>query len=181
MVLSAISKPAETNHLYYYPDNRYGYDNIALSCRRCPRPGTDAAPPLARSAKSFKIRYYRLSPVLRAKSPAKSFRISSYEKPGGGPLGVPIDLKRAGSCLCPERDSPRGTGIGTKDKAKYPMTSGVGVLRQRSAIGLAAGLFVAGTVACAAYANDAPVAPLTAEQVVQRMVERKVRSGSAEW
>jgi hypothetical protein len=52
------------------------------------------------------------------------------------------------------------------------MTSGVGILRQRSAIGLAAGLFVAGTVACAAYANDAPVAPLTAEQVVQRMVER---------
>jgi hypothetical protein len=59
------------------------------------------------------------------------------------------------------------------------MTFGEGTLRQRSAIGLATGLFVAGTVACAAYANDAPVAPLTAEQVVLRMVERNEQRAKA--
>src|ERR1700732_3933634 len=52
------------------------------------------------------------------------------------------------------------------------MTSGEGIIRLRSVIGLATGLFVAGTVACVARADDAPLAPLTAEQVVQRMVER---------
>src|ERR1700732_4902804 len=51
------------------------------------------------------------------------------------------------------------------------MTSGEGIIRLRSVIGLAPGLFVAGTVACVARADDAPPAPLTAEQVVQRMVE----------
>ena len=52
------------------------------------------------------------------------------------------------------------------------MTSIEGNVRLRSAIGLVTGLFIAGAMACVAVADDSPVAPLTAEQVVQRMVER---------
>src|ERR1700682_301261 len=32
------SKPAETNHLYYFLDKRYEYDNICRLCWRCPPP-----------------------------------------------------------------------------------------------------------------------------------------------
>jgi hypothetical protein len=59
------------------------------------------------------------------------------------------------------------------------MTSGEGNLRLRYAIGLGISMFVAATVACAAFANDAPVAPLTAEQVVQRMVEQNEQRAKA--
>jgi len=41
-------------------------------------------------------------------------------------------------------------------------------VRLRSAIGLVTGLLVAGAMGCVAFADDAPVVPLTAEQVVQR-------------
>lgn len=52
------------------------------------------------------------------------------------------------------------------------MTSIEGNVRLRSAIGLMTGLFVAGAMAGVAFADDAPLVPLTAEQVVQRMVDR---------
>jgi hypothetical protein len=58
------------------------------------------------------------------------------------------------------------------------MTSAEGNVRLRPAIGFALGVVLAGTVV-AAFADDVPVAALTAEQVVQRMVERNEQRAKA--
>ena len=52
-------------------------------------------------------------------------------------------------------------------------------MRLRSARGLGLGLLLAGTVAGVAFADDAPVTPFTAEQVVLRMVERNEQRAKA--
>jgi len=59
------------------------------------------------------------------------------------------------------------------------MTSIEGNVRLRSAIGLMTGLFVAGAMAGVAFADDAPLVPLSAEQVVQRMVDRNEQRARA--
>jgi len=52
------------------------------------------------------------------------------------------------------------------------MTSGYGRVRLLSTIGLAMCLFLVGTPANVLFAQETSVATLTADQVVQRMVER---------
>src|SRR2546422_6344649 len=52
------------------------------------------------------------------------------------------------------------------------MTSGQGKVQLLSTIGLVMCLFLAGTPANVSFAQETSVAPLTADQVVRRMVER---------
>src|SRR5260370_21675228 len=59
------------------------------------------------------------------------------------------------------------------------MTSGQGKVQLLSTIGLVICLFLAGTPAKVSFAQETSVAPLTADQVVQRMVERNEHRAQA--
>lgn len=59
------------------------------------------------------------------------------------------------------------------------MTSGQGKVQLLSTIGLVMCLFLAGTPANVSFAQEISVAPLTADQVVQRMVERNEQRAQA--
>src|SRR5437879_13132516 len=59
------------------------------------------------------------------------------------------------------------------------MTSGQGKVQPLSTIGLVMCLFLAGTPANVSFAQETSVAPLTADQVVQRMVERNEQRAQA--
>src|SRR5207253_8226446 len=59
------------------------------------------------------------------------------------------------------------------------MTSGRGKVQLPSTIGLVMCVFLAGTPANVSFAQETSVAPLTADQVVQRMVERNEQRAQA--
>src|SRR5258708_19513015 len=59
------------------------------------------------------------------------------------------------------------------------MTSGKGKVQLLSTIGLVMCLFLAGTPSNVSFAQETSVAPLTADQVVQRMVERNEQRAQA--
>src|SRR5712692_3040992 len=59
------------------------------------------------------------------------------------------------------------------------MTSGQGKVQLLSTIGLVMCLFLAGTPANVSFAQETAVAPLTSDQVVQRMVERNEQRAQA--
>src|SRR5260370_18098974 len=70
-------------------------------------------------------------------------------------------------------------GEGLPGNAEHAMTSGQGKVQLLSTIGLVMCLFLAGTPANVSFAQEISVAPLTADQVVQRMVERNEQRAQA--
>ncbi len=70
-------------------------------------------------------------------------------------------------------------GEGLPGNAEHAMTSGQGKVQLLSTIGLVMCLFLAGTPANVSFAQETTVAPLTSDQVVQRMVERNEQRAQA--
>ena len=70
-------------------------------------------------------------------------------------------------------------GEGLPGNAEHAMTSGQGKVQLLSTIGLVMCLFLAGTPANVSFAQETAVAPLTSDQVVQRMVERNEQRAQA--
>jgi len=70
-------------------------------------------------------------------------------------------------------------GAQLRGNVEHAMTSRQGKVQLLSTIGLAMCLFLAGTPANVSFAQETSVAPLTADQVVQRMVERNEQRAQA--